>query len=158
MFKVNNRNRGTMCGICLKLTTKTPERRLWRRSCVFIFNFEHISHLALLILLLTLSMLMPDGLPFLLEITTLRFTCSKKNDKISNVNNSHTLAEKHFIFLKNVSEQTLKSFNMKFRTQWKVRKSSYRARQFSALLRNLAILIWGKNCIKGLDLKNCQII
>ena len=67
-----------MCGTCLKLTTKTPERRLWRRSCVFIFKFEHISHLALLILLLTLSMLMPDGLPFLLEITTLRFTCSKK--------------------------------------------------------------------------------
>ena len=45
------------------------------------------------------------------------FHLQQKNDKISNVNNSHTLAEKHFIFLKNVSEQTLKSFNMKFRTQ-----------------------------------------
>ena len=28
------------------LTIKTPERRQWRRSGVFIVNFEHISHLA----------------------------------------------------------------------------------------------------------------
>ena len=27
----------------------------WRRSCVFIVNFEHISHLVLVFLLLTLS-------------------------------------------------------------------------------------------------------
>ena len=26
------------------LTIKTPERRKWRRSGVFIVNFEHISH------------------------------------------------------------------------------------------------------------------
>ena len=38
---------------CSKLTTKTPERRQWRRSCVFIANLEHISHL---VLLLTLNM------------------------------------------------------------------------------------------------------
>ena len=37
------------------LTMKTPERRYWRRSYVFIVNFEHISHLALVFLLLTLS-------------------------------------------------------------------------------------------------------
>ena len=30
---------------CTKLTIKTPERRQWRRSGVFIVNFEHISHL-----------------------------------------------------------------------------------------------------------------
>ena len=28
--------------ICSKLTIKTPERRYWRRSGVFIVNFEHI--------------------------------------------------------------------------------------------------------------------
>ena len=42
--------------ICSKLTLKTPERRYWRRSGVFIVNFEHISDLALLFLLLTLNM------------------------------------------------------------------------------------------------------
>ena len=31
----------------------------WRRSGVFIINFEHILHLALVFLLLTLNMLMP---------------------------------------------------------------------------------------------------
>ena len=41
MFKVNN---------------KTPERHHWRRSGVFIVNFDHISHLALVFLLLTLNM------------------------------------------------------------------------------------------------------
>ena len=45
MFKVNNRNTRTRCEICSKLTIKTAERRHWRRSGVFIVNFEHISHL-----------------------------------------------------------------------------------------------------------------
>ena len=55
MFKVNNRNTKTRCKICLKLTIKTPEWRQWRRSGVFIVNFEDISHLVLVFLLLTLS-------------------------------------------------------------------------------------------------------
>ena len=55
MFKVNNGNTRTRCEICSKLTIKTPERRQWRRSGVFIVNFEHISHLVLVFLLLTLS-------------------------------------------------------------------------------------------------------
>ena len=46
MLKVNNRNTRTRCEICLKLTIKTT---------VFIVNFEHIFHLILLSLLLTLS-------------------------------------------------------------------------------------------------------
>ena len=56
LLKVNNRNTGTKCEICSKLTTKTPERCIWHRSDVFIVNFEHISHLALVFLLLTLNM------------------------------------------------------------------------------------------------------
>ena len=45
----------TNCEISLKLTIKTLKRRQWRRSGVFIANFEHISHLVLLFLLLTLN-------------------------------------------------------------------------------------------------------
>ena len=41
--------------ICSKLTIKTPDRRQWRRSGVLIVDFEHISHLVLVFLLLTLS-------------------------------------------------------------------------------------------------------
>ena len=55
LFKVNNRSTKTRCEICSKLTIKTPERRDWRRSGVFIVNFEHISHLVLDFLLLTLN-------------------------------------------------------------------------------------------------------
>ena len=53
--KVNNRNTRTRCETCSKLTIKIPERRQWRRSGIFIVNFEHISHLVLVFLLLTLS-------------------------------------------------------------------------------------------------------
>ena len=54
-FKVNNRNTGIRCEICSKLAIKTLERRQWRHSGVFIVNFEHISYLALVLLLLTLN-------------------------------------------------------------------------------------------------------
>ena len=43
LFKVNNRNTRTRCEICSKLTIKTPERRQWGLSGVFIVSFEHIS-------------------------------------------------------------------------------------------------------------------
>ena len=43
------------CEICSKLTIETPERPQSRRSGVFIVNFEHISHLFLVFLLLTLN-------------------------------------------------------------------------------------------------------
>ena len=55
MFKVNNRNTRTRCEICSKLTMKTPEQRYWHHSGVFIVNFDHISHLVLVFLLLTLN-------------------------------------------------------------------------------------------------------
>ena len=51
MFKVNNNNTRTRCEIYSKLTIKTPDIF----SPVFIVNFEHISHLVLMLLLLTLS-------------------------------------------------------------------------------------------------------
>ena len=64
MFKVNNGNSRTRCERCSKLTIKTPERRHWRRSGVLIVNFEHISQLVLVFLLLTLNMQMPTGTGF----------------------------------------------------------------------------------------------
>ena len=54
LLKVISRNTRTRCEVCSKLI-KTPERRQWRRSGVFIVNFEHISHLVLVLLLVTLS-------------------------------------------------------------------------------------------------------
>ena len=59
MFQVNNRNTRTRSEICSKLIIKTPERR--RCSAAFIVNFEHISHLVLVLLLLTLSRQIPTG-------------------------------------------------------------------------------------------------
>ena len=50
-FKVNNKNTKGMYEIYSKFTVKTPEGR--RRSGVFIVNFEHISRLVLVFLLLT---------------------------------------------------------------------------------------------------------
>ena len=42
--------------MCSKLTIKTPEGPQSYRLGVFIVNFEHISHLGLVFLLLTLNM------------------------------------------------------------------------------------------------------
>ena len=50
LLKVNNRDTRTRCKVCSKLTIK----RHWRRSGVFIVNFEYISHFVLVFLLLTL--------------------------------------------------------------------------------------------------------
>ena len=45
MFTVKYRNTGTRCEICSKLTVKTPERRKWRCSGVFVINSGHILRL-----------------------------------------------------------------------------------------------------------------
>ena len=42
LLKVNKRNIRTRCEICSKLTIKTLGRGQWRRSGVFIVNFEHV--------------------------------------------------------------------------------------------------------------------
>ena len=57
MFKVFKRNTRTRRKICSRLTIKTPEGQdAWCRSGICIVNFEHILHLILVFLLLTLSM------------------------------------------------------------------------------------------------------
>ena len=48
LLKVNNRNTRTRCEICSKLTIKTT-------SGDFIVNFEHISHIVLVFLMITLN-------------------------------------------------------------------------------------------------------
>ena len=57
-----NRNTRIRREICSKLTIRTPEWRHWRCPGVFIINFEHILHLVLVFLLLTLNMQMAAGL------------------------------------------------------------------------------------------------
>ena len=54
-FPGNNRNTRKGYEIYSILTIKTPERRHCRRSGGFIANFEHISHIFLVFLLLTLN-------------------------------------------------------------------------------------------------------
>ena len=48
LYKIKRR-----CEISSNLTIKTPKLREWRRSGVFIVNFEDISHYILVFLLLT---------------------------------------------------------------------------------------------------------
>ena len=55
LFKVNYVITRKMGEICSDLTIKTSEWRQWLRSCVFIGNFKHISHIALVFQLLTLN-------------------------------------------------------------------------------------------------------
>ena len=55
LFKVNNRNTRTMCEICSKLTIKIPERRHRLGFSVFIADFEQISSIVLVFLLLNLN-------------------------------------------------------------------------------------------------------
>ena len=50
LLRVNNKNTRKKCEVCSKLISH------WRRSSVFIVNFEHISHFVLVSLLLTLNM------------------------------------------------------------------------------------------------------
>ena len=55
MFRFNNSNTRARCEISSKLKIKTPRWCYWCRSGVFIVNFENISHLVLMFLLLPLS-------------------------------------------------------------------------------------------------------
>ena len=55
LFRVNYWNTRTMREIGSKLTIKTPERGQWRRSGIFIANFEQFSHIVLVFSLLALN-------------------------------------------------------------------------------------------------------
>ena len=55
LLKVINRNNRKRCEICFRLTIKTLPQRQSRHSGVVIVNFEHISHLFLVLLLLPLT-------------------------------------------------------------------------------------------------------
>ena len=61
-FKVNNGNTRTMSEIFSKSTINTLERRHERRSGVFIFHFEQISHIIQVFPFLTLNKSVPVGL------------------------------------------------------------------------------------------------
>ena len=64
------------------LAVKAPEQRHWSRSGVFIVNFEHILHLVLVFLLLTLNMWLLAGLQqkklnlVCQLVQTVHYTCS----------------------------------------------------------------------------------
>ena len=70
LFKVNNRNTGE---IRSKLTIKTPKRRCWHRSGVFIVNFEHNLHVFIRVLIFWVA---PNSKPLVprqpLSISTIR--------------------------------------------------------------------------------------
>ena len=53
-----------------KLTIKTPKRRQWRLSGVFIVNFKRILQLVLVLLLLTLNTQLPAA-----EDSNTQFSC-----------------------------------------------------------------------------------
>ena len=55
LFKFNNKNSRKRCEICSKLTIKTPENVIEVVLLFFCVNFEYISHLFLVFLLLTLK-------------------------------------------------------------------------------------------------------
>ena len=52
LFKVNNENGRKVSKICPKLTINTLERPQWRRSSVFMVNFEQVLHIGLVLQLL----------------------------------------------------------------------------------------------------------
>ena len=68
LSKVNNRNTWIMCEICSKLIIKTSERHHSTHCNIFIVDFEQISHVILMFLLLTLSKWMPAGLVSFSEV------------------------------------------------------------------------------------------
>ena len=84
LLKVNNINTRTKWEICSKLIIKIPERRYWRHSGIFIVNFEHISHLVLVFLLLTLKCNCWLGRNVLYKESSPNFASNIKRSKLIN--------------------------------------------------------------------------
>ena len=55
LFRINHGNIKAMCEIRSSVVLKTPERRQWRLSSVFIVNCENTSHIFLVLPFLTLN-------------------------------------------------------------------------------------------------------
>ena len=84
MLKVNNKKTRGRRKICSNLTLKTPERRHWRCSGVFIVNFEHI--------------FTPSSSGFIVDFEHLMFA------EVARYFSSFTRKQKfHHVFLKNVT-------------------------------------------------------
>ena len=64
LLKFNDRNIKAKFETCSKLTKTTSKWRQWCHSSVFIVNFEFISHIVLVFLLLTLGKKVPVGNKF----------------------------------------------------------------------------------------------
>ena len=76
LFCLKNRNTRDRCELCSKLTIKTQERPHWGCSGGFIVNFEHIQHLFLVFLLLTLTKKMSTGILSTVKVVYSEpFTC-----------------------------------------------------------------------------------
>ena len=69
LFKVNKKNTKKRGELWSTLTIMTPEWSQWFHSTVFIVNFEHVSLLLLMFLLVTLSRQMILGAGFCNEIS-----------------------------------------------------------------------------------------
>ena len=82
LFKVSNID--TRYEICSNLTIKAPERSQWRCPDVFVNNFEHVLHLALVFILLTLSRYFLAGLD-----NTSQYNHSVKAVRIRSCSGSH---------------------------------------------------------------------
>ena len=81
MLRINDRNIRKRCELFSKLTRNTPEQRQWRRSGVFILNFEYISHLFAAFLWLTLNMYFFGGFNQLVPKSLTKFTWKKIGPK-----------------------------------------------------------------------------
>ena len=66
MFKVNKRNTRKKSETCFKLTIKTPKQHHWFCSGAFIVNFEHISHLFLVIFIVDFEQVCQLGYAYML--------------------------------------------------------------------------------------------
>ena len=110
MLKVNNGNTRKRYKICSKLAINTPERRQGFCSGVFIVNFEHISHLFLVFLFLTLNREMfawvlvfekniANLLNFLASVNTIQPQTNQTNFPLSNPKIISKIIRKTFLTL-----------------------------------------------------------
>ena len=148
MFKINNRNTRTRCEMCSKLTIKTPERRHWRHSGVFIVNFKRISHLVLVFMLLTLSRY-TFIIPFLARITissdkkeVLDYEPFTKQEQLSQPITISWADAKHRNFLLNGFETSFWSWELQLQEISMVLCLSHKISSIFSVCQKSWVLIW----------------